>query len=120
MTNEEKAREIANRQRVCYDAEQDERGIWHPTITSNHECEQSALEMAEWKDEQAKESFKKFYDKGLELGKSIAKQQFKEYLEKKIDSICEFGCKTESQELSKTCADQMVVIAEIINELFGE
>lgn len=47
MTNEEKAKEIAERNAYYYEYEG----------SSESECEQSAFEMAEWKDEQFKDYF---------------------------------------------------------------
>lgn len=101
MTNSEKAREIA----LAYQQEGD--GHIEQIIR-----EDALEEMAEWKDEQAKESFKKFYDKGLDVGKSVAKQQFKEYLDRKKMSYVFY-----SDIINKHYSD---AIDEIINELFGE
>ena len=90
MTNEEKARIIAEENKCCYPEDMAYEDF------SDEECYTSALEMAEWKD-----------------------QQFKEYLEKKkaeIDRIDDYGIYT--TEISLTA--QSNLLDEIINELFKE
>lgn len=107
MTNEEMAKHLTDFDPKLYEIHKE--NAW-PEDEADREKYEIALEMAEWKDEQAKESFKKFYDKGIELGKSIANQQFKEYLEKKKASIDNYA---QAMMFSP-------FIGEIINELFKE
>ena len=44
-------------------------------------------------------------------------EQFKKHLQNKINNLCELGCNTDSQELIKTYADRMVVLAEVMDEI---
>lgn len=81
MTNEEKATYIANANQ-CID---------RSGYSSFEECKTSALEMAEWKD-----------------------QQFKEYLETKRKDILAVG------DEPRALRTEIAVLDEIINELFKE
>ena len=89
MTNIEKAREIAEKNRCCYPEDM------ACEYYSDEECYTSALEMANWKD-----------------------QQFKEYLEKKRKEKS-LGIPIEEYGMGfKDGIDY--ILDEIIKELFGE
>lgn len=92
MTNEEKARELTMSLKLS--------AILNTANGNKPQSvvalmEKSALEMAEWKD-----------------------HQFKEYLEKKLESIRDCFQKSISEYKKDYCFTQMVIVAEIINELF--
>ena len=105
MTNEEKAREIAEKNAIIYDAEEDiANGLIYPTIHSTEECRKSAFDMAEWKDEQYKKEFNvpdyktsfedivnhignDVYAKGYNKAREYYLGRFKEYLVNKREEI---------------------------------
>ena len=56
MTNEDKAKEIATENKMTYLEMENDGGVYD--VDSFDECEQSAIEMAQWKDEQFNEERK--------------------------------------------------------------
>lgn len=74
MSNEEKAKEIAEKNAIIYDAEEDTANeLIYPTIHSTKECEKSALEMAAWKDAQFKQVMEKNIKENSKLRRRLAK-----------------------------------------------
>lgn len=88
MTNEEKAKEIAER---CYRDYVDEGNM----IGSSEECYESALQAMQWKDEQAKEQRKELINKAC---KWLKEQESWDYYN---DAPCKLMSKDKIAEFRK-------------------
>lgn len=94
MTNKEKAKEIAGLCDGCLD---ERKNLNCQFDCANKGKYYGAMKMAEWKD-----------------------QQFKEYLENKINGLTEIMRKTDLMVTINRCDNMIYVLNKIINDLFKE
>ena len=104
MTNEEKAREIAKEKSQSYGF-----GL---NCDSSIECYESALKMAEWKDEQFRNDMRIVFEQAVNIGK----HQMKRRIQSSID-VMELLMKNEEVENSERFDFVVMFIDSLKKEL---